>query len=49
MIMLGMIIGSLVGGYVPVLMGADSISISSLFGSLLGGILGIYLAWKYTN
>jgi uncharacterized membrane protein YeaQ/YmgE (transglycosylase-associated protein family) len=49
MIMLGMIIGSFAGGYMPTLMGADSFSLTSLFGSVAGGILGIWLAYMLTR
>jgi uncharacterized membrane protein YeaQ/YmgE (transglycosylase-associated protein family) len=47
-IMIGMIIGSLAGGYVPCLMGADSFSFTSLLGSIVGGILGIWVAYELT-
>ena len=49
MIMLGMIIGSTVGGYVPTLLGVDAFSLTSVFGSVVGGILGIWLAYKLTQ
>jgi len=44
-IMWGMIIGSIAGGYGPLLLGADSIYIS-LAGSAVGGLIGIWLAFK---
>ena len=43
MIMFGMIIGSLAGGYLPGLLGADGLSLVSLLGSGAGGILGFQL------
>ena len=46
MVGLGILIGSTVGGYVPMLWGAEMISFSSLFGSLIGGLLGIWAAYK---
>jgi hypothetical protein len=49
MIMLGMIIGSFAGGYVPTLLGVDVFSLSSLLGSVAGGILGIWLAYTLTR
>ena len=49
MIMLGMIIGSFVGGYMPTLLGADAFSMTSLLGSVVGGILGIWLAYMLTR
>ncbi len=48
MIMIGMGIGSCVGGYVPTLFGAHGFSMASLFGSTVGGLAGIYLAFKLT-
>ena len=49
MIMLGMIIGSFAGGYMPILLGADAFSPTSLLGSVAGGILGIWLAYMLTR
>jgi len=44
-IMIGMVIGSVAGGYAPILFGADSIS-ASLVGSAIGGFFGIWGAFK---
>jgi hypothetical protein len=44
-IMIGMVIGSIAGGYAPMLLGADSIS-ASLVGSAIGGFFGIWGAYK---
>ncbi len=44
---LSIFIGSIVGGYVPTLWGADFLSISSLFFSSVGSILGIIIVYKY--
>lgn len=41
-----MIIGSTIGGLVPLLFGAGMLSYSSVIGSGIGGLLGIYLAFK---
>jgi hypothetical protein len=49
MIMIGMIIGSIAGGYLPGLLGADAFSLSSLLGSGAGGILGIWIAFQLTR
>jgi hypothetical protein len=46
MIMFGMVIGAMAGGYAPTLLGADTFSAVSLLGSTAGGILGIWLAYK---
>jgi phage tail tape-measure protein len=49
MIMLGMLIGSTAGGYVPALFGVNVFSVTSLLGSTAGGILGIWLAFKLSG
>lgn len=41
-----MVIGSSIGGYAPVLLGADMFSLWSIVGSIVGGLLGIYLAYR---
>jgi len=46
MMMLGLFVGSIVGGYIPTLLGAGMFSFSSLFASGIGGIIGIWLAKK---
>ena len=48
-IMAGMIAGSFAGGYAAVLLGADAISFVSLAGSTAGGILGVWLAVRFTR
>ena len=49
MIMFGMIGGSFAGGYMPTLLGADGFSLTSLLGSVAGGILGIWIAYMLTR
>lgn len=44
---LGMIIGGIIGGYIPSLWGAGFFSFASIIGSGLGGILGIWLVFKF--
>lgn len=44
-IVIAMVIGSVAGGYAPTLFGADSLFLS-LAGSTLGGLLGIWVAFK---
>jgi hypothetical protein len=44
-IIIGMLIGSIAGGYAPILLGADSFS-ASLIGSTIGGLLCIWGAYK---
>lgn len=48
-VMLGMIVGSSVGGYAPMLIGISPFSFTSLFTSLVGGIVGIIIAYKLAN
>jgi len=43
---LGMIVGSIAGGYIPVLFGAGFFSLSSIITSAIGGLLGIYIGYK---
>lgn len=48
MILFGMIIGSIVGGYVTTLFGAGMLSLASLIGSTIGGIIGIWITFRMT-
>lgn len=49
MITLGMVVGGFVGGWVPTLWGASGFSFASLAGSTIGGLAGIWIAWKLTR
>lgn len=42
----GVIIGSIIGGYLPLLFGAGLLSYSSVLFSGVGGILGIWVGYK---
>jgi len=46
LIWLGLFVGSSIGSFLPELWGADLFSLSSIFLSALGGILGIWLGYK---
>ncbi|MDO8469891.1 MAG: hypothetical protein Q7S84_02625 [bacterium] len=46
---IGMILGSLVGGFVPLLWGGDTFSLSSIAFSGIGGLLGIYLGYRLSH
>lgn len=48
LIFIGMIIGSLVGGYIPVIFGGDIISYTSVLTSAVGALIGIFIAFKIT-
>jgi len=41
-----MLIFSLIGGYIPVLLGASIFSFTSLLGNSIGALFGIYLGMK---
>jgi hypothetical protein len=45
-IFFGMFVGSSLGGYLPALFGADVFSSSSLLGYFIGGVLGMWIAYK---
>lgn len=47
-VMLRLLIGSTIGGYVPVLFGSSFLSFASVIGTTVGGIIGIYIAYKVT-
>jgi len=49
LIWLGAIVGSTIGGMVPSLWHASMFSMSGIFLSIVGGVLGIWLAWKVTQ
>ena len=42
-------VGSLIGGYIPVLFGADGLSLWSILAGGVGGLGAIWLAYKLGN
>ena len=40
-------VGGFVGGYIPVLFGADALGGWSILGSTIGGIFGIWVWYKF--
>jgi uncharacterized membrane protein YoaK (UPF0700 family) len=46
LIWLGMFVGSTIGGFVPMLWGDGALSLSSVFFSAVGGVLGIWLGYR---
>jgi hypothetical protein len=48
-IYIGMIIGTTIGGFLPSLWGADMFSLSSVFLSAAGGVVGIIIGYKMSN
>ena len=49
MVFLGMTIGSTIGSFVPILWGASVFSFSSIIFSFIGGVAGIWAAWRLMN
>ena len=47
--MLGLLIGSVIGGYVPSLLGASFLSIWGILGSTVGAILGLWIAYRFAS
>jgi hypothetical protein len=45
-VMIGMVIGSLLGGWLPTFFGASAFGIVSIIGGLVGGVLGIWLTYR---
>lgn len=46
LVIMGMITGSIVGSYVPLLWGGSALSMSSILLSAVGGFLGIWISYK---
>lgn len=47
LVSLMVIIGSVIGGYIPTLFGVDMFSMWSILGSGVGAILFLYLIYKF--
>ncbi len=48
-IWIGMSVGSFIGGFIPTLWGDNFISFTSVTLTAVGGIIGIYVAYKLTE
>ena len=48
-IMLGMVVGSFAGGYIPLIWGDSAFSMSSILFSVVGDIIGIWADFKVAN
>lgn len=46
LIWIGLFLGSLIGSYIPALWGSGLFSFSSIMGSVVGGVLGVWLGFK---
>ncbi|KKU78759.1 MAG: hypothetical protein UY04_C0027G0005 [Parcubacteria group bacterium GW2011_GWA2_47_7] len=49
LIWLGLFVGSLVGSFVPLLWGGSTFSMTSVFTSAGGSIIGVWLAFRFTR
>ena len=49
MVFMGMIIGSIIGGYIPTFFGVGLMSYASVLFSGIGAILGIWIGYKFGN
>ena len=49
LIVIGMIAGSVLGGWLPSLWGAGGITMSAMIGSTIGGLAGIWAGWKISQ
>ncbi len=49
LIFIFMFIGSIIGGYIPVLFGDDYFSFISIITSAVGSLIGIYIGFKLSN
>ncbi len=47
LIMLGMVVGSIAGGYLPAVFGIEGLMVS-LLGSIMGGIIGILIGYRFS-
>ena len=45
-VIIGMIFGSTIGGYIPTLFGASAFSLSSVICGAIGGIVGIWVSFR---
>jgi outer membrane lipoprotein SlyB len=49
LIMIGMVVGSSLGGYLPALWGAGGFSMSSVVFGAVGGVAGIWAGFKLSR
>jgi hypothetical protein len=49
LIMIGLVVGSTIGGCVPMLWGAGGLSIASVLFGAIGGLLGIWAGYKISR
>ncbi|MFA5830577.1 MAG: hypothetical protein WC878_01980 [Candidatus Paceibacterota bacterium] len=44
-----MSVGMVIGGYLPLLWGGSEFSVSGILFSGIGGIVGIWIGWKFSQ
>ena len=44
--MVGMVVGSTIGGFVPALWGGDLLSLTSITCTVIGGLAGIWIGFR---
>lgn len=49
LIMIGLVVGSTLGGYVPALWGAGGLTLASVLFGGFGGLFGIWAAYKISR
>lgn len=49
LVMGGVLIGSIIGGYIPSFWGSGLLSFSSLIGNTIGALVGLFIAYKLTE
>lgn len=49
LVMIGLTLGSLIGGYIPTFLGDSMFSMWSLIGSTVGGLIGIYVGYRLSS
>ena len=49
LMMFGVVAGSTIGGWIPALLGADLLSVWGIFGSVVGGVLGLVAGYKLSE
>lgn len=46
---IGMMLGSIIGGYAPALFGVDLFSFTAIITSTIGSLIGIFVGYKLSN
>lgn len=49
LVWMGMFVGSLLGGYVPLLWGGDAFSLAGVLWGGIGAFIGVWLGWRISR